>query len=82
MDDITARLLVKNKEVTEMAKKVMQKLKEEVEKKASNCLSLKMERKEEQDDCFMWLLGGPAASMQQGRRRDDGRQCGNAWEWS
>ena len=33
MDDITALLMVKNEEVAEMAKKVMKKLKEEVEKK-------------------------------------------------
>ena len=33
VDDITALLMVKNKEVAEMAKKVMKKLKEEVEKK-------------------------------------------------
>ena len=32
-DDITALLMVKNKVVAEMAKKVMRKLKEEVEKK-------------------------------------------------
>ena len=33
MDDITALLIGKNKEVAEMAKKVMKKLQEEVEKK-------------------------------------------------
>ena len=33
MDDITALLMGKNKEVAEMAKKVMKKLKEEVRKK-------------------------------------------------
>ena len=33
VDDITALLMVKNKEVAEVAKKVMKKLKEEVEKK-------------------------------------------------
>ena len=46
MDDITALLMEKNREVAEMAKKVMKKLKEEIEKKASNCQSLKMGRKE------------------------------------
>ena len=46
VDDITALLTEKNKEVTEMAKKVMKKLKEEVEKKGPNCQSLKMEWKE------------------------------------
>ena len=34
VDDITARLMEKNKEVAEMAKKVMKKLKEEVENTA------------------------------------------------
>ena len=33
VDDITALLVEKNKEVAEMAKKVIRKLKEEVEKK-------------------------------------------------
>ena len=47
VDDITALLMGKNREVAEMAKKVMKKLKEEVEKKkASNCQSRKMGRKE------------------------------------
>ena len=32
----------------------------------------------EQDDCVVWLLGGRAASIQQGRRSDFGRQRGNA----
>ena len=36
VDDITALLMVKNREVAEMAKKVMKKLKEEVEKKGFN----------------------------------------------
>ena len=37
MDDITAPLMEKNREVAEMAKKVMKKLKGEIEK---NCLKL------------------------------------------
>ena len=45
MDDITALLMEKKKEVAEMAKKTMKKLKEQVEKKASSCQSLKMVRK-------------------------------------
>ena len=40
-------LMEKNKVVVaEMAKKVMKKLREEVEKKASNCQSRRMARKE------------------------------------
>ena len=47
MDDITALLMGKNMEVSEMARKAMKKLKEEVEKKkALNCQSPKMGRKE------------------------------------
>ena len=45
VDDITA-LLVGKQGSAEMAKKVMKKLKVEVEKRGSNCRSLKMERKE------------------------------------
>ena len=42
-----ALLMGKSREVAEMAKKVMKKLKEEVDlKKASNCPSRKMGRKE------------------------------------
>ena len=46
VNDITALLMVKNKSVTEMAKKVMKRLREEVEKRASNCQLMRMERKE------------------------------------
>ena len=46
VDDFTALVMGKNKEVAEMAKKVMQRQREEVEKKASNCQHMKMERKE------------------------------------
>ena len=65
MDDITALVKGKNKEVTEMAKKVM--LKEEVEKKGlkSNCQSLEKWRgRNEQDDCVVWFLGERVASLQ------------------
>ena len=41
VDDITALLMVKNEEVAEMAKKVMKRLREEVEEKALNCQSMK-----------------------------------------
>ena len=36
----------KNKEVAERAKKVMKEVREEVEKRASNCQFMQMERKE------------------------------------
>ena len=42
VDDITARVMGKNREVAEMAKKVMKKSRE----KASNCQSPILERKE------------------------------------
>ena len=67
MDDITDTCDGENKEVAEMAKKVMKKIKEEVEKKG-----LKL-------SVTVWLPGGRVMSMQEGRRSDDGRQCGNAW---
>ena len=44
MDDITALAKGRNKEVAEMAKKVMKKPTEEAEKKASSFQSLKMAR--------------------------------------
>ena len=65
MDDMTALLMGKNK-MAEAAKNVLKNLEEEIEKKASNCQSLKRERKEKADDCFVWFPGGRAASMQQG----------------
>ena len=46
VDDITALLMVKNEEVAEMAKKVMKRLREKVEKRASICQLMKMARKE------------------------------------
>ena len=46
MNDITALVKGNNKEGAGMANKVMKKLKEEVEQKASNCQLLNMERKE------------------------------------
>ena len=46
MDDITALLMGKNKLVAEMAKKVMKRPREEVEKKRrQNCQYMRMERK-------------------------------------
>ena len=45
-DDTTALLMEKNKEVAEMAKKVMRRLREEVGERASNCQLMKMDRKE------------------------------------
>ena len=46
VDDITALLMVKNEEVAEMAKKVMKRLREEVEKKVSHRQSMRMGKKE------------------------------------
>ena len=45
MDNITATVKGRNKEVAETAKKVMKKPKEEVERTASSCQFPKMERK-------------------------------------
>ena len=56
--DITALLKGANREVAEAAKKVMKKLKEEIEKKRlQNVSHRKWEGREEQDDCVMWLPG-------------------------
>ena len=46
VDDIPALLLERNMVVAEMAKKVMKKLREEVEKNASNYRSTRMEGKD------------------------------------
>ena len=67
VDDITALLMVKNREVAEMTKKVTKKLKEEVveKKKRPQIVSHgKWEGSKEQDDCVMWFFGQRAASMQ------------------
>ena len=59
----------------------MRKLKQDVEKKVLK-LSVTEDGKEGKSkmiDCVVWFLGGRAASMQQGRRGDDGRPCGDAW---
>ena len=46
VDDITALLMVKNKVVAGMAKKVMKRLREEVAKTSSNYQLMRMERQE------------------------------------
>ena len=55
-----------------MAKKVMEKLEDEVGEKNLN-LSVTENGMEGK------LLGRQVASMQQATRSNDGRQCGNAW---
>ena len=76
---VTGRLDRKNREVAEMAKKVMKKLKKRGEEERTQIASDRgWKGRKEQDDCIVWFLGGRDASMQQGRRSDDGRQCGNA----
>ena len=51
----------KDREVDEMSKKVMKKLKEEVDKEVLKIVSHgkweKWEGRKEQDDCVVWLLG-------------------------
>ena len=66
--------------MAEMAKKVMKKLNEEVEKKGLK-LSVTENGKEGKSKTIVsvWFLGRRAASMQPGIRSDDGRQCGNGW---
>ena len=65
-DDITAFLIGSNKEVAEMAKKVMNKLKKEVERKE---LKLSVTEDGRKDKSKMIPSCG----------REIGRQCGNAW---
>ena len=64
----------RKQEVAELAKKVMQKWKEEeVERKGPQkamSVTKKGEGRKEQDDCFMWFLGGRAA-LQRGRSEND-----------
>ena len=72
VDDIKGPLMEKNKEVAEMTKKVMKRLREDEKK------GLMKRERQEKDDCIVWLPGSRAASMQQGRRSDGGKQCGNA----
>ena len=79
VDDITALLLGKTKKRLKW-----QRSDEEVERRSrKNGLTLLVGEKgkgwKEQDARVVWFLGGRAASMQQRRRSDDGRQCGNAW---
>ena len=50
--------------MAELAKKVMKKLTEEVERKGLK-LSVTRPKREKQDDCVMRLFGGRAASVQQ-----------------
>ena len=72
-DDITVLVQGRNNEVAEMAKKVMKKLKEEVEKKNPQVVSHPgWKGRKEHEDCIVWFPGGRDASIQQ-RRSDDGR---------
>ena len=49
----------KNREVAERAKNVMKMLKEEVEREGLKLsVTEKWTRKKEQDDWFVWVLGG------------------------
>ena len=67
VDDITALVQGRNEDVAEMAKKkkVMKKLKDEVEKKGLKLFShWKWQGRKEQDDCVVWILGERAEPMQ------------------
>ena len=58
MDDITALLMGRNREVAEMSKKVMKQLKREVDGEGLKIVSdRRWEGREEQDDCVVWLPG-------------------------
>ena len=65
VDDITALVKRKNKEVAEMAKNVMKKLKEEVEKNGLKIVSHRTRKgRTQQDDCVLWIPGEWAKSIQ------------------
>ena len=57
VDDITCLVKGRNKDVAEVAKKVMKKLKEEVEKKGLKLSALKRQGRKEQYDSVVWILG-------------------------
>ena len=58
MDDITALMMVRNNIVAEMAKKVMKRRREEVERKGLKLsVNENGKKRKEQDDCFVSLLG-------------------------
>ena len=80
MDDITALVKGRNKDVVEMAKKVVKKLKEEVEKKD---LKLSVTENGKEGKSKMTALCGyleeEVASIQKRRRSDVDRLCGHTW---
>ena len=79
VDDIAALVQGGNKDVAEMAKKVMKKLKEEVEKKGLK-LSVTENGKEGKSKMVAscGFLESELKPIQKRRRSDLGRQCGNA----
>ena len=79
MDDITALLMGKKREVAEMAKKVMKKLKEEVEKKGLR-LSVTESGKEGKSKMIAscGFFEDELRQCCKEERSDVGRQCGNA----
>ena len=76
MDDITALLSGKHKEVAEMSK-TDEEVERSREKRPHTASHGKREGRKGQDDCFVRFFEGRAASMQQRKRSDDGRQCRN-----
>ena len=57
VDDITALLMVKNKVVAELAKKVTKKLKKGREERTQSVSDRRWEGRKEQDDCVVWIPG-------------------------
>ena len=79
MDDITALVKGRNKDVAEMTKKGEEVERRRRAKRPQVVSHGKWEGRKEQHGCVVWFPGGRAASMQHGRKSDDGRRCRNAW---
>ena len=76
MDDITAFMNGRNKELVEMAEKVVKNLKREVEEKGLK-LSITEEGKKEQGNHFLRISGGEVSGRQQ-KNCCFGDECCNA----
>ena len=77
VDDITAFTNWRTKELVEMAEKVLEKCKREVEERGLK-LSItgrEKERKKEEGNHFLQVSGGKVSGMQQERRSCFGDEC-------
>ena len=76
VDDTTVLMNGRNKELVEMAEKVLKKLKMEVEEKAFEVIDYgRRERRKDYGHHFMQVSGGEVPMMQQERRSCLGNEC-------